>query len=83
MNIGILENMPDKPEPGSKWKHWKGGVYIVMCIAICSETGKDLVIYKSVEDDKIYSRPLEMWHEYINKNRSCTHMSPPRFRKIS
>jgi hypothetical protein len=55
----------DLPKPGSRWEHYKGGQYTVICIAICSETGKDLVIYRSDEKRNIYARPLDMWYNTI------------------
>ncbi len=74
LNIGILKNMPDfptnqviydLPKPGSHWEHYKGGQYTVICMAICSETGKELVIYRSDEKRNVYARPLEMWFSTI------------------
>ena len=36
------------PEPGGKYRHYKGGVYEFLFMAPHSETGDKLVIYKSV-----------------------------------
>lgn len=65
LNIGIIKNMLDFPKPNSHWKHYKGGLYTVICMAICSETGKDLVVYRSDEKKNVYARPLEMWYNII------------------
>ena len=62
LNIGTLKNML---KPGSHWEHYKGGRYTVICMAMCSETGKDLVIYRSDEKRIVYARPYEMWNQIV------------------
>lgn len=59
------QRIVDLPKPGSRWEHYKGGKYTVICMAICSETGKDLVIYRSDEKRNVYARPLNMWYNII------------------
>lgn len=48
---------------GTKWRHWKEGrVYIVLFVALHSETREELVIYKREGDDgQVWARPLSMW----------------------
>lgn len=41
------------------YKHFKGGIYLVDSIAKCSETGKRMVVYKSLKDLRIWVRPYE------------------------
>ena len=49
-----------------RYRHFKGGVYDVICIAKNSETLEDTVIYRSVsEPDKIWARPASMWCESV------------------
>lgn len=50
------------PMPGTRWKHYKGGVYEVITLANHSETQEPLVIYKSIPFGSVYARPLSMWH---------------------
>lgn len=50
------------------YKHFKGGIYEVLCIAKNSETLEDMVVYKSLKDDSIWVRPLSMWNEIVIKN---------------
>lgn len=50
-----------KPKKGELYKHFKGTVYQVLGYAICSETHKELILYKSFKEDKVWSRPLEMF----------------------
>lgn len=56
------------PMPGSRWKHYKGGVYEVITLANHSETQEPLVIYKSIPFGSVYARPLSMWHELCTLN---------------
>ena len=43
----------------TKYKHYKGGMYSFVAKAKCSETQKDLVVYKSEETDTVWVRPLK------------------------
>lgn len=56
------------PMPGTRWKHYKGGVYEVITLANHSETQEPLVIYKSIPFGSVYARPLSMWHEHCTLN---------------
>ena len=52
---------------GRIYKHYKGDYYIVENIAIHSETGEKMVIYRALyEDAKVYARPYYMFIEKIN-----------------
>lgn len=58
---------------GRIYKHYKGDYYIVENIAIHSETGEKMVIYRALYGDgKVYARPYGMFVEKINKgNQEC------------
>ena len=56
---------------GRVYKHYKGNYYIVENIAIHSETGEKMVIYKALYGDgKVYARPYDMFIERINNEKS-------------
>ena len=58
-----------KIEVGKIYKHYKGNLYKIIALAKCSETLEDLIVYKSIKDDKTWVRPKKMWNEIIdNKN---------------
>ena len=35
----------DLPQPGELWRHHKGGLYRVVCLAVEEATGKPVVVY--------------------------------------
>lgn len=47
-----------------KWRHYKGGEYEVLGMAVHSETLKEMVIYKNKEG-VIWVRPAKMWNEIV------------------
>ena len=50
------------------YKHFKGNYYLVEDIAIDSETGRNIVIYRALyEDNKLYVRDLEMFTSLVDK----------------
>ena len=55
--------------PSGKYRHFKGGLYEIVCIAKNSETLEDTVIYRSLtEPEKIWARPLSMWDETVERD---------------
>lgn len=52
------------------YRHFKGNIYKVLCIAIDSETLEELVIYEAQYGDKtIYSRKKEMFLSKVDKEK--------------
>lgn len=63
--VDLKEVFVKYPTPGKKYRHFKGGLYIVLAITRHSETDELLVIYKSLLFHSIHARPLSMWFEEI------------------
>ena len=70
------KNEPIKP---GVYRHFKGGVYQVLYIAKHSETLENMVIYKSMADGGIWTRPASMWNEIVERDGKCF----PRFEYVS
>lgn len=61
------------------YKHYKGNIYKVICIAKHSENDEILIIYQDQNDlKKIWARPKKMFFEKIKINGKYT----PRFQNI-
>lgn len=70
-----------KPEirPGQIWRHFKGGVYRVLCLAKQSETKEEYVIYTRDDGDgSVWARPASMWLETVEHDGKIQ----PRFELI-
>ena len=68
-------------KPKDKFRHFKGSMIEVICIAKNSETLEDMVVY--THDKEIWVRPLAMFEEKIDLNRkdNIAHQTH-RFEKI-
>jgi hypothetical protein len=72
------EVLPDKIKPGI-YEHFKGNSYMVLGVALHSESNEALVIYRALYGDYLLSaRPLGMFTETIARGE----YSGPRFKLI-
>ena len=52
------------------YRHFKGDYYLVVDIALHSETNEELVIYRALYgDNKLYARPKDMFLEKVDRNK--------------
>lgn len=52
-----------KIEVGKNYKHFKGIIVKIICVAKDSETLEDMVVYNHVDTDEYWVRPLSMFLE--------------------
>ena len=51
-----------------KYRHFKGGEYEVLGVAKHSETLENLVVYKNIEKNELWVRPLKNFLEQVDVN---------------
>lgn len=55
---------------GKRYRHFKGGIYVVSDIAVHSETAELIVIYKSFDKPSlVWARPLNMFLSEVDRNK--------------
>lgn len=55
------------PAPGSRWRHHRGGCYVVVGMAVREADLSPLVVYRpeGADDDVIWVRPLCEWGQKV------------------
>jgi hypothetical protein len=55
----------DEPKPGERYRHFKGGLYRIVCCCTEEMNGQRLVIYSSSMDSRIWARPLANFQQTV------------------
>ena len=50
---------------GKNYRHYKGGLYKVISIAVHTETDEVLVVYQGVDNNKVWARPRDMFEDTV------------------
>lgn len=68
---------------GFRFKHFKGGIYVVVDIAIHSESAEPMVIYKSFDNPKlVWCRPFKMFVSEVDHIKYPNVTQKMRFERI-
>lgn len=68
---------------GFRYRHFKGGIYIVTDIAVHSETEEPMVIYKSFDKpENVWCRPLSMFLSEVDHEKYPDVKQTMRFERI-
>ena len=54
---------------GMKVRHFKGVISEVIAVAMHTETEEKLVIYKHINEEQIYARPLSMFNSLVDREK--------------
>lgn len=70
-------------EIGSYYRHFKGGIYQVLHLALDTQTNNKVVVYKNIDTQCIYVRPVYEFIQEIDKGRQVVFNQKYRFEKIN
>ncbi len=54
------------PLPGQVYRHYKGGLYVVIATCLRESDGEPTVVYRSLADGRTWSRPVKEWYEKVD-----------------
>lgn len=68
---------------GYRYRHFKGGVYVVTDLAVHSETEEPMVIYRNFNDPSlVWCRPLSMFVSEVDREKYPDAYQMKRFERI-
>lgn len=74
MNRNILK--------GEYYRHFKGHIYEIICIAKQTETLENYVVYQNIETKEIWARELDMFNSLVDNKKYPDIKQKYRFEKI-
>ena len=57
------------PKPGEIWRHFKGALYQIDCVAEHTETGDAMVVYHRYGEEKKWVRPAGMFMSLVDREK--------------
>ena len=55
---------------GRRYRHFKGGIYVVLTIAVHSESDESLVVYQALDrPDLVWARPISMFLSNVDHKK--------------
>ena len=74
--------MERKIEVGKTYRHFKGNIYEVICIAKHTESMEDMVIYKHIGTNEYWARPYDMFNSLVDKEKYPNVLEKYRFEEV-
>lgn len=72
--MSTLPNMEQRVKPGERYRHFKGGLYEVVCQAIQESDHSPVVVYRPLSGDShtCWTRPLDVFFESVQVGERTT-----------
>lgn len=67
----------------SIYRHFKGGYYVVQSIAYIESTGEEVVIYQSLQDSRVWVRPVSSFQELVPDGKENPTGQKYRFERVT
>ena len=84
MNAQKTANFYKETMVGKRYRHFKGGIYIITDIAVHSETEGLMVVYKSFNEPTLtWVRPLNMFISEVDKTKYPDVKQEMRFEQLT
>lgn len=68
--------------PGSIYRHFRGGYYLMHSMATIEKTGEVVVVYESLQDHQVWVRPLSEFMEDVSQNENNPTGQKHRFEPV-
>lgn len=75
--------MSREVEVQKTYRHYKGKLYTVLCVGYDSETLKEVVIYKSLQNGKVFVQDQDRFLDIINKEEYPDNKQEYRFERYT
>lgn len=76
--LSAFKEAESRVETGREYRHFKGGAYLVITVALEEMNLSPVVIYKQVETGIVFTRPLDSFLEEVDLDGVKT----PRFKPM-
>lgn len=65
------------------YRHFRGGYYIVQSLATVESTGESVVIYQSLQDGRVWTRPISSFKEPVPEDKPNPTGQKLRFERVT
>ena len=83
LNEMIEQTMNRNLNTMSIYRHFRGGYYVVQSLAYIESTGEEVVIYQSLQDGRVWVRPLSSFRELVPEDKENPTGQKYRFERVS